>query len=204
MRVRLLGTRAYTRRKSLLLKAFILTAVLGICLQFVSSFILSAILDMMPKVREEYLSNISSLTDISLITVLYVAILAPLLEEVFFRGIVWFVLDKFLPPAAVIIFQALLFGIYHGNIVQAVYGFILGLLIGCIRRSSGNIISTFILHMFINAAGLMISCIPALEEAGTASRPMLICAFGAALIGLITAMRLVKIWNYTENADAVE
>ena len=67
---------------------------------------------------------------------IYGSFLAPFGEEVLFRG---FLLQNFKRYGVrfAIIFSAILFGIYHGNIVQTPFAFILGLLLGYITVSYG-------------------------------------------------------------------
>lgn len=67
---------------------------------------------------------------------IYGSFLAPCGEEILFRG---FLLQNFKRYGVrfAIIFSAILFGIYHGNIVQTPFAFILGLLLGYITVSYG-------------------------------------------------------------------
>lgn len=67
---------------------------------------------------------------------IYGSFLAPFGEEILFRG---FLLQNFKRYGVrfAIIFSAILFGIYHGNIVQTPFAFILGLLLGYITVSYG-------------------------------------------------------------------
>lgn len=67
---------------------------------------------------------------------IYGSFLAPFGEEILFRG---FLLQNFKRYGVrfAIIFSAILFGIYHGNIVQTPFALILGLLLGYITVSYG-------------------------------------------------------------------
>ena len=67
---------------------------------------------------------------------IYGSFLAPFGEEILFRS---FLLQNFKRYGVrfAIIFSAILFGIYHGNIVQTPFAFILGLLLGYITVSYG-------------------------------------------------------------------
>ena len=60
-----------------------------------------------------------------------------------------------MPVAAVI--SGLIFGIYHGNIVQGIYASILGTAFAWILEMSGNIYSSMLLHMGANIWSLLIS-----------------------------------------------
>ena len=60
--------------------------------------------------------------------VLY-GVVSPLAEEAIFRGLLYNRMKRCFHYKIALVVSSLLFGIYHGNLVQAVYGSILGLLI---------------------------------------------------------------------------
>lgn len=205
MTFRLLGHKEYSKNRLLNIKNFAYLAILGICIQFATSFLLGVILDMMPAVRDEYLSHIASFSTLDIAVIFLTAIAAPIYEELLFRGVIYFVLGKIMPPVVAIMAQAVLFGIYHGNIVQCVYAVLLGLIIGHVRYTSGNIVSTIILHMMINATGLALSYIPVFANAEPLSPIVVICAIAAMAVATFVCIRLNRIWNYSgeENIESI-
>ena len=44
----------------------------------------------------------------------------------------------------------MLFGIYHGNLIQFIYATLMGVLLGFLRKQSGSVIPGIVLHMIIN------------------------------------------------------
>ena len=60
--------------------------------------------------------------------ILYV-IVAPLAEELLFRGIIYNCLKRMMKPVAAMVVAAVFFGVYHGNTVQGIYGFAMACLI---------------------------------------------------------------------------
>ena len=52
---------------------------------------------------------------------LYAALLGPIEEELTFRGVIFYSAKKALPFWAANLFQALLFGIFHMNLIQGIY-----------------------------------------------------------------------------------
>ena len=80
---------------------------------------------------------------------LMVGILAPILEEFLFRKLL---IDKFsrFGEGVAILVSALMFGLYHGNIVQFVYATMLGLVLGYVYSKSRKIGYTIIMHMLVN------------------------------------------------------
>ncbi len=63
------------------------------------------------------------------IGLLLYGIISPLAEEAIFRGLIYNRMKRCFGCGIALVFSAVLFGAYHGNLVQAVYGSILGLLI---------------------------------------------------------------------------
>ena len=89
--------------------------------------------------------------------IFWMGIVAPAAEEMIFRWLIYLRLRDWmkLPVAAVI--SGLIFGIYHGNVVQGIYASILGTVFACILEMSGNIYSSMLLHMGANIWSLLIS-----------------------------------------------
>ena len=84
------------------------------------------------------------------------AFLAPLLEEVFFRGAIQGVLMRFFGrPWPAIIVAALVFGIIHWNPVQVVYATLFGLVLGWIYYRTGSLLSVIVGHVLNNSLAVM-------------------------------------------------
>lgn len=79
-------------------------------------------------------------------------ILAPLLEELFFRK---FLIDRTLRfgEKNAVFFSALVFGLFHGNLYQIFYAFGIGLIFGYIYVRTRNIRYTMAMHFAINFFG---------------------------------------------------
>ena len=130
--------------------------LIGIAMQFVSSYILTMALSFFPSEAKEYGENIGALLELSFSMLFYVCVLAPVLEEFIFRGIFVSLFKQFIPYLAANILQALLFGIYHMNLIQGIYAFFLGLFIGYILYVTGSIGYTMLFHCGINFMGMFI------------------------------------------------
>lgn len=83
------------------------------------------------------------------VTVIYGCIIAPITEELFYRGMMLRVLSKANQRFAVFA-TAMYFGIAHGNVAQFVLGFLAGIFLAHITLKHGSIIPAVIVHMFIN------------------------------------------------------
>ena len=75
--------------------------------------------------------------------------MAPVIEELVFRGLILHYCSGFM---AANLIQALLFGLYHGNVIQGIYAFIFGLLLGFIAIKTDSLIIGMLLHMIINGS----------------------------------------------------
>lgn len=82
-------------------------------------------------------------------TFLTVAIAAPLLEEIIFRGIILNGFLKRYSPTTAIIMSAVMFGIFHLNPWQFISAFLLGLVIGWLYWKTNSLIPGIVIH-FIN------------------------------------------------------
>ena len=88
--------------------------------------------------------------DLSLGALLYASILAPIGEELIFRGLVFHYSRKAFPVWIAIIYQAILFGTFHMNMFQAIYAFFAGLFLGFVAWYGGNIAWSILFHMAYN------------------------------------------------------
>lgn len=79
---------------------------------------------------------------------LYMAIWAPFSEEILFRGLIQRLMMPYGKKFAIFA-SALLFGLFHGNLVQTPYAFLVGLVLGYVA-SEYSIAWAMLLHMINN------------------------------------------------------
>ncbi len=91
----------------------------------------------------------SSLYQYPVMSLLLIVLLAPLLEELLFRGVVLHGFLKNYKPSHAIVSSALVFAIIHGNLAQGLGAFFIGLVIGWIYWKTNSIIPGIIIH-FVN------------------------------------------------------
>lgn len=82
--------------------------------------------------------------------ILTVGILAPVVEELVFRGLVFRRMKDWVHPWIAILFSSLLFGIYHGNFVQFLYATFMGMLLAVIYERTGTLWTAVVAHMTAN------------------------------------------------------
>lgn len=81
--------------------------------------------------------------------VLY-GLISPIAEEAIFRGLIYNRMKRCFGWIAALIFSSLLFGAYHGNIVQAVYGMLLGMMIAYAYELYQNFAAPVLFHAIAN------------------------------------------------------
>lgn len=89
-----------------------------------------------------------------------ISIAAPIFEEIFFRKLL---IDRTIKYGAKvsIILSAFIFGLFHGNLNQFFYTFLMGGFFAYVYIKTGKITYTIILHMIVNLLGSVASIIVA-------------------------------------------
>ncbi|MBU5469043.1 CPBP family intramembrane metalloprotease [Falcatimonas sp. MSJ-15] len=88
-------------------------------------------------------------------------IIAPLLEEILFRGIIFARLREYMSVKVAIVISALIFGIIHGNVVQGMYAFIIGICLAYIYERYNTLLAAVLFHMSANLMSvIMTECEP--------------------------------------------
>lgn len=84
---------------------------------------------------------------------IYLVIVAPLTEELLFRGLVFRRLRRSFGPISSMAVSALLFGAFHANMVQFVYAFLVGFLLAAVTEQYRNLAAPFLFHAAANLSG---------------------------------------------------
>lgn len=128
---------------------------LGFGLQYVAQIVYNGIGLVSPGLIENYLELMSTAGygEMSLMLAIYSLILAPIAEELAFRGLTMRFARQWLPFWAANILQAALFGIMHLNVVQGIYAFVIGLFLGWVCKKGHSIKYSIILHIIFNILG---------------------------------------------------
>lgn len=123
--------------------------------------------------------------------ILSFGILAPLGEEVVFRGIVYGQLKKVCSVPAAIILSGLLFGIFHGNLVQGVYATVIGILLALVYELYGSILASMAFH---GIANLFVYIMLDLTEFGGIflTPPSCVFFFAISIVSLVLMVKWQK------------
>lgn len=98
-----------------------------------------------------------------IVTFLYMVICAPILEEYIFRKLIVDRTVKYGQGVAVVL-SGLMFGLFHGNLNQFAYAFLLGMFLAFLYVKTGELKVTIGLHMCINFMGAVVSVLFVIES----------------------------------------
>ena len=90
--------------------------------------------------------------------ILSIVVLAPFVEELFFRGAVQgYLLQKYNRPYIGIIISALIFGLMHANPAQIPFAFILGVVFGWVYYITGSLLPGIFMHFINNGSAVLLA-----------------------------------------------
>jgi len=133
---------------------------LGIGLQLFTNLFMQAVYMIMPGALEEYAALVETvgIGQANVVSLLATVILAPIVEEIMFRGVTMRLARK--AGAGFIVanlIQAVAFGIYHFNWIQGIYATVLGLVLGYVAYKYDSIYPSILLHLAYNFAATILS-----------------------------------------------
>ena len=108
---------------------------------------------------DAYATNSASL-DGSLMSWLAAVVMAPVLEEIVFRGLVYTRLKKGMPTIVAAILASFVFGLCHGTAIWITYATALGLVMTWVFEKYKSLTASIIFHFSFNAMGLVLNMIP--------------------------------------------
>lgn len=162
-------------------------------LVFSSIFALNIFVQWFP--LEDNLDDVFDSLSHNALGVLGLAVLAPLLEEVLFRGAIQGALMRFFDrPWPAIIVAALVFGIIHWNPVQTVYATLFGIVLGWIYYRTGSLMSVIVGHVLNNTFAVITTLLgnSAEDEAVAGSAPNVTGFILFAVLSVYLAIKLNK------------
>lgn len=98
------------------------------------------------------------------IVLISVSVFAPFFEEWLCRGIILRGLLKKMKPGWAIVISALVFGLIHMNLWQAIPAFIIGAVLGYVYYKTGSLKLTMLMHCVNNTLSVILGRIPGLED----------------------------------------
>ena len=134
-------------------------------------------------------------------TLLVIAVAPAICEETLFRGYLLSSLLEKTKPRAAIAVSALLFGVFHMNLYQGCYAFLLGLFLAFSVYRSGSIVCSCLIHFICNTISVLLAYFP--DKIG-AALPVLTSDSPAAAAGVfavgagLTALGLFLLIRVTD------
>lgn len=96
--------------------------------------------------------------------VLAVALVAPVVEELIFRGLMLNRLSRVMPGWLAVALSAATFGVCHGHPVWFAYTFVIGAFFGFLDLRANSILPSILGHIAFNAISQILSFVPETEE----------------------------------------
>ena len=177
------------------LKNYLIVILSSIGLSFFSSGLVNLLINKFPGYSKSSEAIASSTT--SLLGIISVVVIIPIFEEVLFRGLIFNEFKKHLNVIIAIIFQGIIFAVAHGNMLQGIYAFILGVVIAIIYVKTQSIIASMLFHIMFNLFGSILTPIMSII---IGMHHMVFLILGLILL----AISLVLLFKNNVNADPID
>jgi len=128
---------------------FIVCIVLGffVGLSGNNLIILSGLSNLISSKAEQMIDVYSNSVALDLVTA---GLLVPVCEEMIFRWLIFRRMRRNTPLTGAVIFSALLFACYHGNLVQGIYAFLVGAVFAIVMEKTQTVLVPVIVHIGAN------------------------------------------------------
>lgn len=134
------------------------SAFLAFAMTHFTTIVMIVIAIALPHIMDQYtdLVESSGMSDYGIMWVFSTVILPPLVEETGFRGLgLTYLRRAGIPFWAANLIQAVLFGVFHLNIVQGIYAGILGLVLGYLAHHYRSLAPAMVMHGVYNIWGTL-------------------------------------------------
>lgn len=90
-----------------------------------------------------------------IIQLIGLGVLVPVAEELMFRGLIYRRMSHMAGARMAIPLSAVVFGVYHGNLVQGIYGFVMGCVLAWLYEKYGSTKAPVLLHVTANLVSVI-------------------------------------------------
>ena len=132
--------------------------LMGLSLNVVTGLVLSFIPEEWMSAYEETSSMVMS--DNVVLLLIGTTIMAPVIEEIIFRGLAYTRMKKGMPTAVAVILSSAVFGVAHGQWVWMLYAFAFGLVLVWVFERSKSLLGNILLHLSYNGCAMLQMLIP--------------------------------------------
>lgn len=149
------GQQEVITRQSFSFKAFLLLILGSVCISRGINYFLA--LTFLPHYFPGYERVSEEIYRCSLLSQIMAGVIsAPFLEEVLMRGIIYGRLREMIERTqGAMVGSALIFGLFHGNVVQGVYAFVMGLFFAQVYEKYHSLFPAVFAHMIANGASVL-------------------------------------------------
>jgi membrane protease YdiL (CAAX protease family) len=144
----------YVGYKKITVRNGLLTLLTIVGLSFFSGSLVNLLIEYFPKYQEVSDTMGNSLNNP--IGIASIIILIPAFEEIFFRGIIFKELNVRIKLIPSVIISALIFALFHGNMLQGIYTFIFGIITALIYTWTKSLWTNTLAHIAYNLCGTFI------------------------------------------------
>lgn len=124
-----------------------------------------------------------------LLTFITSVLMAPVMEELLFRGLLYARLRSVCPAGMAAVISAAAFGLAHGNLVQFVYAFLAGMILAFLYEKYHGLTAPVLAHFSANAISVFVT---AFLGNGNMRFIYMFCVFVCECAGLIICCILVQ------------
>lgn len=155
-RLRKIKVWSFMKWKSTSPRLMFLAVPTGLSVEFTAMLIFSVTAYIFKQSAENYEAIVGGLTKTPL-AFLVIGIVAPVVEDVIFRGLILNELRRDYSVKTAVIIQGVLFGVMHLNIAQGFYAAFAGIILGLITVEARSVLPAIIGHVVMNSSALLLS-----------------------------------------------
>lgn len=116
------------------------------------------------------------------VQILCLGIVMPLSEEMIFRGVVFKRYEQAFSFRRAMLLSAMFFAVTHGNLVQAMYSFVMGLFLAYVYEKYGSVKAPVCLHITMNLVSLLVTKVDGFTWMFSGFWSLCISTVGAAFV----------------------
>lgn len=138
--------------KNVSCKAVVIAILGGIVMLLMSNALVGIETYIMPELVENFVESMETMDiGFDILATLATVVLAPIGEEILCRGLILYYAKKAFPKFWMAnILQAFLFGVIHANLIQGIYAFAGGLIIGWLAERYKSLLPCMLMHFVVN------------------------------------------------------
>lgn len=119
------------------------------------------------------------------ITIICAGIIIPIVEEIIFRGLIFNRIKFQYNLTSAMLISSVVFGIYHGNIIQGIYATMLGVCLAYAYNKTKNILIPIFIHISANTSVVCLSSFVENDGSALTVGIMVLVTLIFAIIGII-------------------